>query len=184
MSVSLGSLLPNSTDADGGVPPKVHSSLDEPTANEVRALNALIVSLLDHIEEHRRAIFAVESRVNWMQRRLFYRISAVEHLQDYVRNLGALPATERSPLAAAVAAKLSCEPYAKNRERELIEDTARSESSLRRQIDSCMSRGRLSESGKACVAKVLHKMDADKEKSDVWSARSLLGIDALRLMNE
>jgi hypothetical protein len=183
IGVSLESSL-SISDSGGCAPPTKHSVSDEPTANEAKVLNALIVGLLDHIEEHRRAVFAVETRLGGMQRRLYDRVRAVVELQTYVRALGAEPATTRSPLADAVAARLACEPYAKNNERELMEDIERSERNLRNQIDSYLSRGRLSESGRSCVHEVLNKMNGEKHKADgSWSAQ-ILGIRSLRPMNE
>jgi hypothetical protein len=172
--ISFEGLLSHSTESGGCAPPRTCLSSDEPTRDETHALNTLIVGLLDHIDEHRRAIFATEQRLNRMQQQLYSRVQAVERLQTYVRSLGVQPASTCSTLAAAIAAKLAAQPHLKSNEQELIEDAERGERNLRRQIDECLARGAISEAGQRCISEVLTELNFETNKAAGWNAQTLL----------
>jgi len=182
--ISLEGTCTDSVESGGCAPPIASAAVDGPAASDTHTVNGLIVGLLDNIDEHRRAIFAVEQRLNRMQRQLYVRVQAVEQLQAYVRALGAQPATMRSTLGAAFAARLACQPRLASNERELMQDAERGELTLRRQMENCLSKGQLSESGRRCVVEVLKEIDSDVNKTSGkttsgWDPQQILAANTL-----
>lgn len=146
-------------------------SHDDETACEIRTLNGLIVGTLDNIDEYRRAIFALEQRLDTFQRGVYNRMQAVEHLQSRVRALGGQPATTRSTLAAAFAALLAVRhPFVKDHEKELIHDVERGTAALHRQFKACLGGSGLSETGRHYVDEAFERMAADRKSVDSWNA--------------
>ena len=112
---------------------------EEHSAYDIRVLNGLIVSVLDNVDEYRRAIFSIEQRLNTLQRRVYSRMLAVERLQRVVRGLGGVPATERSKLAVAFAAILSNRALPVIDDDHVLRDAQRGEVALQRQFEACLA---------------------------------------------
>jgi uncharacterized protein (TIGR02284 family) len=111
---------------------------EEHSTYDVRVLNGLIVSILDNVDEYRRAIFTIEQRLNTLQRRVYSRMVAVERLQRQVRGLGGQPASERSQLAAAFATILSNRALPVTDDDHVLRDAQRGEAALQRQFEACL----------------------------------------------
>jgi len=112
---------------------------EEHSAYDIRVLNGLIVSILDNVDEYRRAVFSIEQRLNLLQKRVYSRMLAVERLQRQVRSLGGVPATERSQLAAAFATILSNRALPAIDDDQVLRDAQRGEVVLQRQLEACLA---------------------------------------------
>ncbi len=147
--------------------PNSYATINDASIQEARALNGLIVSVLDNVDECRRAVFALEQHAATLQRRLYKRAQAVEQLQTRVRELGAEPATTHSILAAAFATLLTLrEPFTRNRQEDLLEDVERGEQALKAQFKHCLSSQSLSADGRACVNHALDCMLSERNRNN------------------
>ena len=148
----------------------------ENSAAEVRALNGLIVGILDNIDDFRRAIFAIEQHAAILQRRLHSRLQAVEQLQCRVRAIGGEPATTRSTLATAFARLLAArEPLARNHREEVLRDVDRGDEAVKRQFQHCLASERWFGHGKQCVHEVLEAIMADRLRNvESWSPHNAM----------
>jgi uncharacterized protein (TIGR02284 family) len=146
------------------------------SGDEVRALNGLIVSVLDNVDECRRAVFALEQQVAALQHRLHNRMQAVEQLQARVRELGGEPAATHSVLAAALANLLTVhQPYTRNRKEDLLQDVERGEQSLKVQFNHCLTTKPLSPVSRECVSSALHCVLSERNrKADGWSPQGII----------
>jgi uncharacterized protein (TIGR02284 family) len=149
-----------------------HRDSDDSTAYEIKAINGLIVSVLDNVDEYRRAIFALEQRLDTLQRGVYNRVQLVEQLQARVRTLGGQPATTRSTLAAALGTLLAVRtPFVKDHEQELMRDIERGEQSIKKQFQACLVNSRLSETARRYLGEAQQRIGSDwtKPAADGWN---------------
>jgi uncharacterized protein (TIGR02284 family) len=160
-----------------------NAAVSDASAKEVRALNGLIVSVLDNVDECRRAVFALEQHVATLQRRLYSRMQAVEQLQSRVREMGAEPANTHSTLAEAFAMLLAIrEPFTRNRKEDLLQDVERGEQALKVQFRHCLSAPSLSAATRDCVNNALDCVVSEtNRKSDGWSSQYEASVPPLPL---